>query len=222
MSHSKPTGGATVIAPDPTTGSQVHRATARDIPALSRALAEAFHDDPVFEWLIPADDARGTILPRLFDLIVKANLVHEDTYIAGGGAGGAVWVPSSEDDDDHQAISALADVLGAFAPRLFTIVDLMNADHPRVPHEYLFFVGTRPRWQGRGIGSGLMRPVLNRCDRDGTPAYLEATSPRNRRLYLRHGFNVTSEIPLPDGPTMWRMWRDPAGSASGRRGHADL
>ncbi len=57
-----------------------------------------------------------------------------------------------------------------------------------------------------------MRPVLNRCDHDGTPAYLEATSPRNRQLYQRLGFHVTSEIPLPDGPTMWRMWRDPAGA----------
>jgi GNAT superfamily N-acetyltransferase len=131
-----------------------------------------------------------------------------------------VWVPPGEDDgDDDQAILALADVMGSFASRPFTIVDLMSAGHPRVPHEYLFFLGTRPRWQGRGIGSALMRPVLTRCDHDRTPAYLEATSPRNRRLYLRHGFRVTGEIPLPDGPTMWRMWRDPAGGANptGRR-----
>ena len=86
--------------------------------------------------------------------MVDANLVHENNYIAGGGAGGAVWVPpSAADDDGQQAIPDLADVLGVFASRLFTVVDLMNADHPWVPHEYLFFVGTRPHWQGQGIGS---------------------------------------------------------------------
>ena len=47
------------------------------------------------------------------------------------------------------------------------------------------------------------------CDRDRVPAYLEATSERNKQLYLRHGFEVTDEIPLPDGPNMWPMWRSP-------------
>lgn len=42
-------------------------------------------------------------------------------------------------------------------------------------------------------------------------AYLEATSPLNRRLYERHGFEVTGEIQLPNGPAMWPMWREPAG-----------
>ena len=67
-----------------------------------------------------------------------------------------------------------------------------------------------PPWVAtRGLGSALMHEVLDRCDRDGTPAYLEATSPDSRRLYLRHGFVVTGEIVLPDGPTMWPMWREP-------------
>jgi hypothetical protein len=54
-----------------------------------------------------------------------------------------------------------------------------------------------------------MRPVLEVCDRDAMPAYLEATSEGNKRLYLRHGFEVTGEIKLPDGPSMWPMWRTP-------------
>jgi hypothetical protein len=55
-----------------------------------------------------------------------------------------------------------------------------------------------------------MRPVLERCDREGVPAYLEASGARNRDLYLRLGFRVTGEIRLPDGPSMWPMWREPA------------
>jgi hypothetical protein len=55
----------------------------------------------------------------------------------------------------------------------------------------------------------VMAPVLEACDRNRVPAYLEATSERNKQLYLRHGFDVTDEIPLPDGPMMWPMWRSP-------------
>ena len=54
-----------------------------------------------------------------------------------------------------------------------------------------------------------MAPMLERCDHDGIPAYLEATSDRNRALYERHGFRVRGNIPLPGGPALWRMWRDP-------------
>ena len=52
--------------------------------------------------------------------------------------------------------------------------------------------------------------MLERADREGMPAYHEATTPRNRALYERHGYVNHGEFTLPDdGPTLWRMWRDP-------------
>jgi hypothetical protein len=36
---------------------------------------------------------------------------------------------------------------------------------------------------------------------------LESSSPRNVPLYERLGFDVVNEINLPNGPTMWGMWR---------------
>jgi len=42
------------------------------------------------------------------------------------------------------------------------------------------------------------------------PAYLEASTERNRGLYLRHGFADRGGLRLPgDGPRMWPMWREP-------------
>ena len=41
------------------------------------------------------------------------------------------------------------------------------------------------------------------------PAYHEASSPRNRALYERHGYVTQGEFTLPDGPPLWPMWRDP-------------
>jgi hypothetical protein len=52
--------------------------------------------------------------------------------------------------------------------------------------------------------------VLARCDRDGIPAYLEATSAQSRRLFERHGFVATGTITPNGGPTLTAMWRDPA------------
>jgi predicted N-acetyltransferase YhbS len=88
----------------------------------------------------------------------------------------------------------------------------MEGRHPRKPpHWYLAFMGVDPQWQGRGIGSRLMRPALETLDAEGMPAYLEASTPRSRALYERHGFAVTGEFNLPSaGPTLWQMWREPS------------
>jgi hypothetical protein len=52
--------------------------------------------------------------------------------------------------------------------------------------------------------------VLERCDREATGAYREASSERNRALYERHGFELVEAVRLPrGGPPMWTMWREP-------------
>jgi hypothetical protein len=52
--------------------------------------------------------------------------------------------------------------------------------------------------------------LLDRADREGSPAYLEATSRRNRALYERHGFVTIGELTVADCPPLYAMWRPPA------------
>ncbi|WP_432117598.1 GNAT family N-acetyltransferase [Streptomyces sp. bgisy032] len=54
-----------------------------------------------------------------------------------------------------------------------------------------------PHLQGSGIGSGVLRGVLERCDRGGVLVRLNVLqgSPA-RRLYARHGFTVETEDPV--------------------------
>ena len=81
--------------------------------------------------------------------------------------------------------------------------------HPSEPHWYLQLLGTEPGLQNKGIGSSLIQPVLDRCDREGLRAYLEASKERNVSFYARFGFFVAEELKVPHGPTVWAMWRDP-------------
>ena len=83
------------------------------------------------------------------------------------------------------------------------------------PHYYLAVLGTDPVCQGRGIGSRLLSHMLVRSDDEGIPSYLESSSEGSKRLYLRHGFRVMEEVPLPGGgPPFWRMWRDVGAAGS--------
>lgn len=184
------------------------KAAAADLPDVADTLAIAFDDDPVVTWIIDDGPRRRELLPGFFGAIAESYLAYDETYSVDKGVSAAVWAPPGAEDDEE-----LPAVLGAavegYANRLFEILRLMEEKHPVEPHHYLFLLGTRPEYQGRGLGSSLMAPVLEACDRDRVPAYLEATSERNKQLYSRHGFDVTDEIVLPGGPTMWPMWRSP-------------
>jgi ribosomal protein S18 acetylase RimI-like enzyme len=70
-------------------------------------------------------------------------------------------------------------------------------------------LGVVPEHQRSGVGSALLRAVLDRADRRGEAAYLEATSPQNGALYERHGFEVIGELRCADCPPRWSMWRAP-------------
>lgn len=66
-----------------------------------------------------------------------------------------------------------------------------------------------PHLQGRGIGAGVLRGLLEQCDRDGIPVRLNVLrgSPA-RRLYERQGFTLDTEDPVDVF-----MVREPAGPA---------
>jgi GNAT superfamily N-acetyltransferase len=194
------------------TSPPVQKVPEEDLPALSGTLAAAFFDDPVFRWCIPEDSRRAEILPPFFRLVTELNLPHHELYSTAANQSGAVWVPPGRqptEDEMTEQEPRFAHVTGEYAERVFHVFDLMSEVHPTEPHWYLFFLGTRPEWQSHGVGSALLSAVLDGCDRDGVPAYLEASNEGCKRLYLRHGFIVTGEILLPAGPPLWCMWRAP-------------
>ena len=83
----------------------------------------------------------------------------------------------------------------------------MGEFHPTEPHWYLPLIGVDVTRHGCGYGSALLRHALERCDRDRLPAYLEATSPRSKALYERHGFEELGVIQAGGSPPMWPMLR---------------
>ena len=196
----------------------VTRATTEDVPVVANVLARAFQDDPVFAWSIPDPDRRRAGLPSVFAAFADLYLPYEETYVTSDRAGTALWAPTSTDPFDSEAGEVfgnrIAEVLDEEdAQRCLAIGELFAEHHPAQPWAYLQLIGVEPEQQRRGLGSQLLTSVLDRCDATGTPAYLEAGTVDNRRLYQRHGFEIIDEITLPDGgPPVWLMWRDPAPS----------
>src|SRR5213078_4575676 len=91
--------------------------------------------------------------------------------------------------------------------QVYTTLDAVGAAVWALPDRWRMTareaLGTDPPRQGEGIGSALLAPVLELCDRDHVPAYLESSKEQNVAFYSRHGFRVTDELHLPKGPPVW-------------------
>jgi GNAT superfamily N-acetyltransferase len=196
----------------------VRKASDADVPMLARALARAFRDDPVLTWVLRGDSGRATMLERGFELFLRRVwMEHEETYTTSAVAGAAVWEPPGQWRlSAGRQMVLMPAMLGVFRRRFPNIVRALvklESGHPRELHYYLPFIGVDPAWQGRGLGGALLAPVLQRCDEERMPAFLEASTPRNRVLYERHGFAATEEFKLgASAPPQWRMWREPHAS----------
>jgi len=191
---------------------EVRRADAGEAGTLSDVLARAFADDPVMNWFF-----RGRRRPvhtrRFFILRLRHLLPQGETYTTEDRAGAAIWaVPERWRTTPLQTFAmtlAFAPAVGRRAMAAMRGMEMIEHAHPKAPHYYLAVLGTEPDLQGRGVGSALMRPVLESCDRDEIPAYLESSKERNVDFYARHGFRVLEEYRLLRGPLVWLMWRDP-------------
>lgn len=194
----------------------VRKATKADESRLVAAMARAFDDDPIANWFAVQDKHRAR---RVYDFMKVA--VHRltmpfgEVYTTDEIQGGACWNPPGtwKMGPLQQLMMTPAMISVCSFKRLPGVMKGLNTiekDHPAKPHWYLLALGVEPDLQGRGIGSQLMQPVLERCDREGVPAYLESSKERNVPLYERHGFKVTKEMMVPsNGPKVWLMWRDP-------------
>ena len=177
-------------------------------------LARAFHDDPVFGWLLPAERSRHRRLRRYFVTeLHHESLRHGAVEVAcadGRVAGAAVWFPPGTWSGPKRPPSpAICGPSAVVSSSSRSISPWRSHAHPREePHWYLAIIGVDPVRQGYGVGAALLRSRLRRCDEEGLPAYLESSNLDNVPLYQHFGFHVTGALGLPEGaPVVNTMWR---------------
>lgn len=182
---------------------------------IADALQDAFFDDPVMAWILQDEGSRSRRLAGLFGVLLRAHyLPLETVWTTPDKTGAALWAPPGRAVIPTTVILrngvGMLRALGRRAGRALRALTHVEHQHPQDPHWYLGVLGTRVANQGKGIGSALLGPVLDRCDESGMPAYLESSKYSNIAFYRRHGFEVTGEIQLPlGGPMVWPMWREP-------------
>jgi ribosomal protein S18 acetylase RimI-like enzyme len=171
-------------------------------------ITAAFTSDPVLRWVMPDSQQYLTYFPELVRRFAGKAFEGESAYATDAFAGASLWLRPGVEPEQEPLIELIQQAIPeADQENVFAMLGKMGEYHPQEPLWYLPVIGVDPVRQGMGLGSALLSHVLAECDREGKPAYLEASSPRSRDLYLRHGFEVTGTIQVADSPPFWPMLR---------------
>ncbi|GAA3094931.1 GNAT superfamily N-acetyltransferase [Kribbella aluminosa] len=205
----------------------VHHPPSTGQAAVLTVLHDAFADDPLISWLFPDTTTRADLQTALYFRPLLAHPAAEaDLVQAGSGepAGASIWLhlAAGEPPYGSQPQAHPGDARGRQGDPGDTPLDLPGDSQrlralgaelaPRHPHDqayiYLPCMAVTPAHRGLGLGSEMLERRLRWADSLALGTYLEASSPRSRALYLRHGFHDRgAPIQLADSPALWPMWR---------------
>jgi ribosomal protein S18 acetylase RimI-like enzyme len=185
----------------------------------SEVMGKAFHNDPLWKYLIPDEAKRARAVSLSMNILVRYSLLYGKIYTTPTLDGVACWLPPSE---TNPSFSRLVRIGIRSAPfqlgwtgfrRYLAIENYCGKVHKSIvpgTHWYLWGLGVMPSQQGLGIGGMLMQPVLALADIDRLSCYLETMNEKNVSFYEKYGFRVVSDGAVPrQSLRVWAMLREP-------------
>jgi GNAT superfamily N-acetyltransferase len=198
---------------------EVRDARVTEVRHLVAIAARAFWDDPLFNFFEPDLLRQQRSMPKFFQSVIGDCAAHGVVHAAvadGKLAGVAAWLPPGVPlplkgrRSRTQARLVLPTVLRS-SKRMESLRMLSELPKHHLHHEhwYLAILAADPLVQGKGIGSQLLTPVLERCDDAGMPVYLETQKEANLAYYRRFRFELTETIEVRGCPAVFTMTRLP-------------
>ena len=206
-------------SPDPAKTAAIRATTRADTDSAAGTLADAFANDPAFDWIVKNDQNRAKRIKRAFVHQLEVfgpfgiSSLAYDTQ--GCVLGSALWARHDQWKPSPVAFARSLPVAVRVSglrglPRIAEAMASVEEHHPPDPHYYLSIIGVHPAHQGKGVAAALFEPMLARCDHEMMPAYLEATTIPNAQYYQRFGFTETKQFQFGrGGPPLVGMWREP-------------
>jgi GNAT superfamily N-acetyltransferase len=194
--------------------------TKDQIKPAAMTLAKAFTNYPVSEFILPNLVERRKKHPRIFASYLHNGLKYGEVYTTSVNYEGvAIWfgpdtrresfwdrlrwrffAPFVEDD----LVLSRQRILESYATAV-------RARYAPSRHWYLQVLGVDPACQGQGYAGKLLKPMLDRADRDGLPCFLETQLEKNVTLYEHFGFRVVEAGIIPGSNLKsWAMVRNPS------------
>lgn len=202
---------------------ELFQVTKKQLKTVTQTIMNAFNGYPLYSWIIPDEEARERKLPTFFKMMVRYHLKYGKVYATSENCEGVITFLHT---DSGQMTTwrmfwrggfKLILTWGKYLKRLFHVGDIQLSTREKYApqtHIYLTFLVVDPQYQGSGLASQLLRPLLRYMDNENLPCYLETFREINVEIYKGYGFQLLEKYPVPDTTlTMYPMLRQPSNSS---------
>jgi ribosomal protein S18 acetylase RimI-like enzyme len=183
-----------------------------------KTLSNAFKDYPLLQYYFPNNLNREKISNYFLPFAVYTGLKYGEVYATSKNLEGiAVWLPSKNypitfwkmlRSVPTSKILGFGRHGGSKLKSFNEHIEKIHNQHTPFKHWFLQAIGIAPKFQGKGYASKLLRPMLNRLDKEHLPCYIETISEKNVSLYQHFGFKTVDKSNIPETPlTNWAMLR---------------
>ena len=184
------------------------------------ALSRAFMQYPLFTYCNPNAAHRERTLHKIFELIMYGALLKGTVYATSSNCEGiAMWLPPNDAYiSTVQMWGVLVSMPSVVKAGMGTLLkgiaigDWETQNRKELapfPHWFLWLMGVDTPYQGHGMASTLMRPMLSKIDTEGMPCYLETYIEKNVHIYEHFGFRVVKACMVPKtNLSYWAMLRE--------------
>src|SRR4051794_30638006 len=87
-------------------------AVSADLDELESALADAFFDDPMMQWMYPDPETRTVLGPQFMRVALEIGFPHGHVYTAGPNIAAAIWSPPDVELFDDAAVTTFFTLIG--------------------------------------------------------------------------------------------------------------
>lgn len=200
---------------------EIVRLEESQIDEAAAMLARCFGDDALQTYLFPEAEERAAKSAALFGALIRYGMRFGQVWTTPREPKAiGVWLPPGQwEITQERAIEGglhlLPALIGEAAAARFlqsaAYVGQYHHTDPPAAHWYGLLGGVAPEAQGRFLGFGLLKPIVQQADEAGVHCYVEVNDTNTLTLYTRGcGFRVLREFVEPSsGIKFWTLLRDP-------------
>ncbi|MGL4631940.1 MAG: GNAT family N-acetyltransferase [Leadbetterella sp.] len=180
---------------------KIIKATSADKQVIVDILCQAFAEEPQTLYMLGEGGNKQKRLARLMSYAFEKAMVNGKVELTEDKKAAAIWRNHHSQKWSFRLLIETLLFLKDFGfRRLSRITKMENSIVAHYPKEdtfyYLWILGTSPSVQGLGYGSALMKPWIEKSQKEQIQIYLETSTESNLSFYQKKGFTKYEQIIL--------------------------
>ncbi|MBN1369703.1 MAG: GNAT family N-acetyltransferase [Dehalococcoidaceae bacterium] len=179
----------------------------KDRDTATAVAAKAFKDYTMLEYFYPDETRRHAVAETFILITMAVCLKYGEVYTTPGALQGiCAWLgPGKAPFGGWQMLRSVPLPVmlrfgrqGGSQMRAYgEYSDRLHRELAPEPHWFLQLLGVDPAYHGQGVSSRLVKPMLERIDREGLPCFVDTNTEKNVAIYRHFGFELISESKVP-------------------------